>query len=61
LSQDFPLYSAAIARKVTLTAKDELLAHGIAENQQAVRMGSGFCGMWINGRAIKDSEVDAFG
>jgi UDP-glucose:glycoprotein glucosyltransferase len=60
LSQDFPLYSAALARKVPLTAKDEVLARGIAENQMSVRMGPGFCGIWINGRAIADNEADAF-
>lgn len=56
LSQNFPRYSAALARKVTVDTAVE------AEVKRNFEFGGKVPkGVWLNGRALKESELTAFG
>lgn len=54
LAQDFPKYSAAIARKVELPAK--VRRRGLAIK----RRGQADAAFYINGKAIPTKDLDAF-
>jgi UDP-glucose:glycoprotein glucosyltransferase len=56
LSQNFPRYSAALARKVKVDPVIE------AEIDRNLNYGGKVPkGVWLNGRALKESELTAFG
>lgn len=54
LSQDFPRYSAALARRVD---HNEDLLREVEINQMSARLGDS---VWINGRNLKSTEMNAF-
>jgi UDP-glucose:glycoprotein glucosyltransferase len=56
LAQNFPRYSAALARKVTV---DTHIASEVGRN---INYGGKVPkGVWLNGRALKENELSAFG
>lgn len=54
LSQDFPRYSAALARRTPFN-QDAILE--VQTNQMNARLGDS---VWINGRNLKSTDMDAF-
>ncbi|KAE9396725.1 glycosyltransferase family 24 protein [Gymnopus androsaceus JB14] len=56
LSQNFPKYVTALARRVVV---NESLAEEIHENQ--LRVSNGISAMWLNGVAVADKDINPFG
>lgn len=56
LSQNFPKYVTSLARRVVV---DERLASEVHENQ--LRVSGGISAMWINGVAVQEKDINAFG